>query len=281
MPMQLPSELTEFVPEKVTFGTSSPFPTWELKANEFSDSIEIRNVIFSWTAIITIIVLVAFITLICGIIMAAAIADPPGGLSKEFFVVKVSLIWLFGIGIFVAIMLWETYSNTSLWKGGLRFQYDKTSGGLFFPRENVRYARDDYDTLILGVTEGYNTVLIAEHMEKFGGKTGRVDLVIQAYFLVRHKDGAWARHLIVYNLFHSKSIQRAIIQVQKTMRCSMAKRQMTLPECYATQHKSVTETKPRAPLYITYYCYVMRSFRNVNLTTASYLPSQAVISEWE
>ena len=71
----IPSELTEFVPEKITFGTSAPLPSWELKANEFNGSVAIRNVIFSRTAILSIIVIVAWMMLLGGIIIVTIIHE--------------------------------------------------------------------------------------------------------------------------------------------------------------------------------------------------------------
>ena len=244
--MNIPTELTEFVPEKVTFGTSAPFPSWELKASEFSDSVEIRNVIFSRTAIISIIVIVAWIMLIGGIIIAAIIMnDMPGNIPKALLIVFACLACLAGTGIIIAVLLYEVSSNASLWKEGLRFRYDKTSSELFFPRENVRYSGNNYDTLILGLTDGYDAIKIAEDVEA-GERDGQMDFITQAYFLVRRKDGTWSRHLIVYDLY-SKSVHRSVAKVQRTMRCPLAKRRMTLPECYATQHVPAAEAERTAP----------------------------------
>jgi len=255
--MNIPSELTEFVPEKVIFGTSAPLPSWELQANEFSDSVEIRNVIFSRTAILSIIVIVAWMMLIGGIIIAAIIMNNlPGNIPKALLIVFASFAGLSATGIVIAILLYEVSSNASLWKEGLRFRYDKTSGELFFPRENVRYSREDYDILILGVTDGYDAVKIAEDVE--AGRDGRMDFITQAYFLVRRKDGTWCRHLIVYNLY-SKSVHRSVTKIQKVMRCPLAKRRMTLPECYATQHVPAAEeraapSKTRNMLVVYCFC---------------------------
>jgi len=150
--MNPPIELTEFVPENVDV---SFVRAWELKGGEFDDSIEIRNAIFSRPMKKTIAAMVAWMTFILGIgIAALLIIDPPVPIPippevfNSFFIAFFVFAGLALVAIWSAILYFFAVSNAALWKGEFRFQHCKSSGELFFPRENARYSRGDYDTLL-------------------------------------------------------------------------------------------------------------------------------------
>jgi hypothetical protein len=264
--MNLPAELTEFIPEKVKLGVHR---SWELTTNAFGNNIEIRNAIFSGQMKAFVAAIVGWMMLIGGIIIWALIfvidmpklGDVPDWVLRTFFVVKAFLACTVVTGIFIAVFLHQAYSNALLWKEKLRFRYDKTSGELFFSRENARYSRNDYKELILGITEGYDTVSFLKEIEQYKVQTGTKHVptskhAIQSYFLVRWKDGTWVRHLVGFDPY-SKSTRRTIEKIQKVMQCPMAKRTMSLPECYATQHKvadpeAQLKAPPKMNLFVFY-----------------------------
>ena len=172
--MNIPTELTKFVPEKVDLAA---FPSWEIKTDTLNGNIEIRNVLFSRKAIRTIVAVTAWMTFIVGI--AAVLVHLPGtpemaksdspflpDLTKEQFLLFGAFVALLVVGLIALFGLGSTWSNALLWKGGLRFQYDKSNDEVFFPREHALYSRNDYNELILGTTDGYDTTKILEQHER-------------------------------------------------------------------------------------------------------------------
>jgi hypothetical protein len=140
-----------------------------------------------------------------------------------------------------------------IWKEGLRFRYTKSTGELFFPHENVRYSRSDYNELLFGITNGYDTVKMLEEMKKDAAErteiTQRFDPVTQSYFLVRQKNGTWNRHPLAYDR-HSNSIHRIATKIKRALQCSTVKRNMSMQECYATQFKTAIpglDPRPKMP----------------------------------
>ena len=239
----LPNELTEFVPENVMTGICR---SWELKADDFDDCIEIRNVLFSRRMIAAIVALLAWMLLILGVGITMillgdmpTLGDLPQPLLKTFIIAFFCLAGFGAIGIFIALLIYTTLQNASLWKDGLRFQYHKSSGKLFFPREHVRYARNDYDQLILGTTKGYNTVESSENQRH---RKAQFPFVLETYFLIHRKDGTWVRHLIAYDALTgvfdrwSKATHPAVVKIQESLQCQLVKRTMSLSECRAAQH---------------------------------------------
>ena len=249
--MNVPIEFTEFIPENVQV---VPFRSWKLKADEFNPTVEIRNVLFSGKMIATIIGMVVFMTCVIGIAIAFISLNkfPGPQLPLWGLIPFVCLAGFAPVGIIIAVFLHLVSSNASLWKGEIRLSYDKSSGTLFFPRENTRYSRGDYDTLILGTTDGYDTVKLLQQDKKNQGEAKRIT---QSYILVRREDGTWARHLIGYDEY-SKSVHRAIAKIQAALQCQTAKRTMSLPECYALQHGiSDIESKGENPWKIPAFAY--------------------------
>jgi len=163
---------------------------------------------------------------------------------------------------FIAGFSYLTSRSTTAWDKeqtkGLRFQYNKSSGEIFFPRENVRYARGDYIALLLGTTDGYNAREILRKMKKCVKKEDEghpaIERITQSYFLIQQKDGTWSRHLIGYDQY-SKSIHRLIAKVQKAIRCQTVMRNMSLQECYVLQHQNIVRdfdprVEPRPAKYL-------------------------------
>jgi hypothetical protein len=229
--MNLPNELTEFIPENVILG---PVRSWEPKVDEFGDNIEIHNAVLSspMKTGIAIMVIAMMLFFSCFVGIFAVFGGAPwwilllvGGVA--------SIPCCIGAGGAVASWLYEASANASLWKGTIRWRYDKTSGELFFAREHVHYSRDDYDDLILGMTDGYDTIKMA--------KEETIVHITQSYFLVHRKDGAWIRHMIGYDQC-LRSTRRAVEKIQKAMQCWTVKRTMSLQECYTTQRKTVSTT---------------------------------------
>jgi len=148
--MNPPIELTEFVPEDIDPGT---FRTWALKASAFGDNVEVRNVLFSSKLIVTIVKVVAFASLICGI--AVALIFWLGDMEMRGIIAACvfCLVMFIAIVLFIVGYIQEGLSHVSSWKEKFRFRYNKSNGELFFPRENIRYANGEYDTLILGTTK--------------------------------------------------------------------------------------------------------------------------------
>ena len=252
--MNPPIELTEFVPEDIEPGT---FRTWALKASAFDDNVEIRNVLFSSKLIVAVVKVVAFASLICGI--AVAFVLWLGDMETRGIIVACvfCLVMFIVIVLFIVGYIQEGLSHVSSWKEKFRFRYNKTTGELFFPRENICYAKEDYDTLILGTTNGYNTVKMMEQMveqQKAAANQNKHQIVqpqvppltTETYFLVRQTEGTWSRHLIGYDQ-RSRGINRAVANIQKAMQCRTVKRTMSLPECYATQHKTEDTTSTPLP----------------------------------
>jgi hypothetical protein len=266
--MTIPIELTEFVPEKIDAGS---FRSWTLKADETSDHVDIRTVIFSRKMIAAIVVMVAWMLFIFAIgATAIFMSDPPVKMNHPAGPIVVKLLLtafaglacLAGMGILIAILIHSVFSNASLWKDKLRFQYTKSTGELFFPHENVRYSRDDYDELLLGTTDGYNTVQMLEEIELNKTRSKKryttPAFVTQSYFIVRRKEGTWHRHLIGYDQ-HSKATHRAIANIREPLQCRTVKRTMSLPECYITQHKtdgtaSKVPQPPKQSQFFHYFC---------------------------
>ena len=242
----LPAELTEFVPENFIAGLHA-LSSWELRANKFDDNVEISNAFFSRD----IIAFLAFTTvaLIGGCGYAAVDMFMTGAMLGA---VSFAFIGFFTVGWIVVMFIRQALSNRSLWKGKVRFQYNKSSGELFFLRENAHYSRDGYDVLLFGTTDGYDTVNMLEYMKKW--KVPIIELVTQSYFLVRRKDGTWVRHLVGYDRYMNPS--RAAVKIQRAMRCRMVKRKMSMQECYALQHKTATagvDPRPRRSLFCVYF----------------------------
>jgi hypothetical protein len=263
--MIVPIELTEFVPEKIDLGM---FRSWELKANDFDDTIEIRNNVFSGRMKVAIIAAAVWILLITGIIVTSIFMSNlpvkmshPAGLVilKLFLMVIASLAGLASLGGGVAIFIYTTSSNASLWKDKLRFRYTKSTGELFFPRENVRYSRDDYSELILGATDGYDTVRALEHQE-MSQKPSRAPFATETYFLVHRKDGTWTRHLVGFDQ-RMKATRLAVAKIKEALQCRMIKRTMSRRECYSTQHEITgNESKTQKPLkppgFYAFYAFI-------------------------
>ena len=238
--MNFPAELTEFVIEKVGYNDGfevhnlGSLRSWELNIDEFGNSVEIRNApLFSRQAKSAIALMALYMTIFCLIFTAATVF-----LSQDIAIRILFIPVAWGLGIFTTIIvaagvIHKISASASPWKGGLRFRYDRSSREIFFPRENTRYAHDDYDTLILGMTDGYDSVKMVKNTED---DRDYFTAFTQTYFLVCKKDGTWIRHLIGYD-YPSKSTYRAIEEIQKAMQCPMVKRTMSLQECYATQHK--------------------------------------------
>jgi len=242
--MNPPIELTEFVPEDIDPGT---FRTWTLKASAFGDNVEVRNVLFSGKVIAAIVAIIAWMTLVCCVAAALVLSNEPGA-RGIVFVCGFCFVGFIMTTVFVALFIYTVSSNASLWKEKLRFRYNKTTGELFFPRENVRYAKEDYDQLILGATDGYDTVAMLEQLQAMKNQRSKriqaPPLITETYFLVRQTAETWSRHLIGYDQ-RSRGINRAVANIQKAMQCRTVKRTMSLAECYATQHK--TEDTASAP----------------------------------
>jgi len=211
--MNPPIELTEFVPENVDV---SFVRAWELRADEFDDTVEVRNIIYSWSAI-AIYVVAGVLTLAFAVISIVALLFMIGIPEHHLDLIlhPLTLLFFAFAGIFAVWALFpipswnEAFSEsfgTSLWRGESRMQYSQSSGELFFSRENVRYSRNDYDALFLGITHGYDTVdmLWKMRMREFAAsQKGRQEMqfATQSYFLVRLKEGTWARHLIGYDRY--------------------------------------------------------------------------------
>ena len=265
--MNAPAELTEFIPENIHHGL---FRTWELKTGEYGEWVEIRNSVFSRKVIAGFIALVVWIALVLGIIITVFLRSGfHDTLPKPVIIAFACLSACTATGIIIAGFVYMAYSASSLWKGGLRFRYDQSSGEIFFPRENARYARNEYDELILGMTDGYNTVKFLEERTSTD-KQQEPPLIKETYFLVRRKDGTWVRHLVGYDGC-SKAVARAVEKIQAALTCQIVTRTMTLQECYATQHKTVAaETgipasvasevpappKPKQKSLIPAYCFL-------------------------
>jgi hypothetical protein len=239
--MILPIELTEFVPEKIDFGM---FRSWELKANDFDDTVEIRSNIFSRQMKVVAVVSAAWMLFIFGIIATILFMnDIPLQDGIDQHVLKWFLIAFAGLAclaltvVLNAIFIYTTYSNASLWKDKLRFRYTKSTGELFFPRENVRYSRSGYNEFLLGTTDGYDTVRAMEHQE-MSQKPSRAPFATETYFLVHRKDGTWTRHLVGFDQ-RMKATRLAVAKIKEALQCRTVKRTMSRQECYATQHKNV------------------------------------------
>jgi hypothetical protein len=266
-PLNLPNELTEFVPETIGYNDGGEIHnlgslrSWELNEDVVSNRIEIRNAKPSGAATKPIITMVILMTLFCIFFTVLTCYAPSMDDNKQrdlaVRILFIAAVWEIGISTTVlvaAMIIFKISSHASVWKGGIRFRYDKTSGELLFQRENVRYSREDYDELILGVTDGHDSVKmvmnIKDDREYFTEFT-------QSYFLVHRKDGTWTRHNIGYDQ-PAKSTYGAIEELQKAMQCLMAKRTMSLQECYATQHKpadseSALEPPPKQQgIYFTF-----------------------------
>jgi hypothetical protein len=261
--MTVPTEHTEFVPEKIDLGI---FRSWELKGVESSDLVEIHNLIFSRKMIGTIIAMVVFMTFIISIGTAGVLASNNLGLMpKPLFIVGFVSAGFFATGVLIAILIYSVSSNASHWKGGLRLQYTKSTGEIFFPRENVRYSRDDYDELVLQTTDGYDIAEMVERLERNANSNKRrysePTLITQVYFLVHRKDGTWTWHLIAYEQ-HSEAIRKDIAKIQEAIQSPMVHRTMSQKECYAAQHKIADPesilTKPPKPIRfgIGFYCFM-------------------------
>jgi len=270
--MNPPTELTEFVPEDIEPGM---FRTWELKTSEFDDNVEIRNTVFSRPMKTAIALMVAWMFFIGGIIITAIIMTDhpflPGVfeqsethkmVAKAFVIAFATLAGLAGTGIFIAVLIYMASSNASLWKEKFRLRYNKSNGELFFPRENARYAKGDYDQLIFGMTDGYNTVKMLEEMEqeyreRHAQKGQKVGRITQSYFLVRRTNGTWVRHLLTYDQY-SKSLHRAATQIQKVIQCRSVRRNMSMQECYILQYKPddpSLDPRPAKHHRTTFYIY--------------------------
>ena len=251
MIMNLPAELTEFVPENFITGLTT-FRSWELKANNFDDNVEIPNVFFSRDIIVFLAVITVLIIGFCGCLaMYVLMNDMRETQDLLGGVLYVVFIGFVVVGVIVAVFIRQALSNRSLWKGKVRFQYNKSSGELFFLRENAHYSRDDYDVLLFGTTDGYDTVTMLEYMKQW--KVQIIELVTQSYFLVRRKDGTWVRHLVGYDRHMSPN--RAAVEIQKAMQCRMVKRTMSMQECYALQHKTAAagaDPRPRRSMFPVY-----------------------------
>jgi hypothetical protein len=258
--MTIPAELTEFVPEKVDYSETR---SWELKTSDCGDHVEIRNLIFSRKLIGTIVALVtfmAFVTTIAAVMIF--MSDTVEPILKPLVIAGFASAGFFVVGIIIVAFIASAYSNASLWKAGLRFQYTKSTGEIFFPRENVRYSRDDYDELVLRTTDGYDIAEIMRERERNENSSSRrystPTLITQAYFLVHRKDDTWTRHLIAYEK-HSESARKGFVKIQEAVQCqnvatvaTVATRTMSQQESYATQHKTADPeaklTKPPKPM---------------------------------
>jgi hypothetical protein len=228
--------------------------SWELKGGEFDDYVEIHNAVFSRWLIASIVAMVAWIALILGVTITLILfAEIPGPLPKPVVITFACFAGLGVTGIMVAVSIVMTSSNASLWKGDLRFRYDQSSGEIFFPRENTQYSRQDYDELILGTTDGYNTVRMLEQQPS--ARNSKLPLITETFFLVHQKDGTWRRHLVGYDDC-SSTTRRAVAKIHESFPCQRVKRTMSLPECYATQHKSSeTPTPPKRTIPFPVYCF--------------------------
>jgi hypothetical protein len=250
--MENMNELTEFIPENIDLAM---FRSWELKGGEFDDYVEIRNAAFSRRLIASIVAMVAWITLILGVIITLILfVEIPELLPKPVIIIFACLAGLGVTGIIVVFSIIATSSNASLWKGDLRFRYDKSSGKIFFPREDTQYSRKEYDELILGTTDGYNTVRMLEQQPS--SRNSKPPLIMETFFLVHRKDGTWRRHLVGYDDC-SSTTRRAVTKIRESLPCQRVKRTMSFPECYATQHKSSempTPPKPTIPFFV--YCFL-------------------------
>jgi hypothetical protein len=285
--MPVPVELTEFVPEKIEIGA---FRSWELKASESDDTIEICNEAFSGQQQRAALLVAASILLLYGIFVAVIFtwSPPPSGVYpaqekvvfRVFFTAFGGGIALFIIGLFVVSNYNAAFANASHWKGKFRFQYTPSTGEIYFPRDNVRYSRNDYYELILATTDGYDAITVLEMLknkpDSYGDKEFfTLSLVSQSYFLVRRKDGTWTRHLMAYD-YHSKSTNRALVQIQDVLQCRKARRTMSLPECFTLQCKdadSQPEVPPKESLIMIYLFSLVMAVGGLLIISASIFPA--------
>jgi hypothetical protein len=267
--MTIPPELTEFVPEKIDYG----FRSWQLKASEFEDYIEIRNLIFSRKLIGTIVAVITFMAFIIAVgTVGVLMSNNQGPVPKPLFIAGFVSVCFLITGVIIAFFIGGTWSNASHWKGGLRFQYSKSTGELFFPREDARYSRKDYDELILGTSNGYDIAdILLEHERKENSNKRHYSpptLFTQVYFLVHRKDGTWTRHLIAYEQRSEgdhmgiAADRKGFEKIQEAVQCQTVARTMTQQECYTAQHKTADPeaklTQPPKPMRfgILFYCFM-------------------------
>lgn len=237
----LPDELTEFIPEEF-FGTG--IPTWRLVIDPENDTAEIQNNVWSRMLIGTLIGMVVFMAVIVGIAyyFLAQLSDLP--INPLFLYIAVPFCGYSGVAIFIAIMIYSVKRNAATWKDPCRFRYDRNLRELFFSREEKRYGRHDYRTVVIGITGGYNLRdvpqfdhLAPEDVRKRNQsrlRDANPTYASQFYFLVERNDGTWARHLVAYDE-NAKGIRRAAKKLADMLECRLVMRSMTYKECSATQ----------------------------------------------
>ena len=238
MNINIPAELTNFTPEKVL---PVGFLTWCLKEDRDNGRIEIRNRVFSPMYFFTVAGIAVFASIIIGIFYYFISQFPKLTVPDPLFFAFIAISCV--TAIFISGMLvYLIKQSLSIWPNDCRFWFNTTTNELFFARGNKRYSPNDYDTVVIGLTDGYNLRDLPMYQNLKTTNSSSSDKngfevpqrFTELFFLLRQTDGTWVRHLVIYDQ-NTRAIRRAALKLQRMLNCRLATRTMSIQECGLTQ----------------------------------------------
>ena len=173
---------------------NGPLP-WRVSVDEMSGIIEIKRA--PLVKAFPIIMGICFGVVIGGVFWVIYSYAPVDEEVKFVLVGCMIFFPLLMILGFPAVDALITVSNSSHWKGTLRFRYSLQNGELFFPRENMTYRREDYSKIVLGCARGTEMKgafkKLGVWMKPHGRGQGLVPTT-QIFLLVLDKNDEWKRY---------------------------------------------------------------------------------------
>ena len=230
-----PEELTDFIPENFVIVN---LPTWKIVENESTVEM-VRNSYFNKITIFITFgcMLFCVFVAVAGFIFSNQLPAPVSFFCTWVIGVGLSLFFLVVIPLLCILGIW---ANSLPWHNKARFCFNKNTGEIDLPREEMKYLINECQEIVLGCTTGFNMTScwrakngkIMMPGGSFGGSSPRNPRSpITTLFLLVKKNDHWVRHLLAYDLVKGNAA-KAIKILQPLLECEVVTRYVDRETCF-------------------------------------------------